>query len=227
MHKGRHKAGGGSTSAATTSSSLLPVAESPGRDGLYRTASGGTPSKWRSGGKVAAVLPWAGQPRRRLHTALALLALLLCALLLSASRPSQQQVDAALPKQQQQLLLQVGEEQALIRQALGIQRHQEQQLGGHHASYLPEPAPRVALLFLVRGHMPLEPLWQAFFETAAQVGAARAAAPASARSFGVVGHAMASISMVLAQQSPSLHSRHNATADWLATFAWRCCRLSQ
>ena len=179
MHKGRHKAGGGSTSAAPTSSSLLPVAVPPGRGGLYRTASGGTPSKWRSGGRVAAVLPWAGRPRLRLHAALALLALLLCALLLSAS---QQQVGAAVPKQQQLL---VGEEQAAIRQALASQRHQEQQQGAQHPSYLPEPAPRVALLFLVRGHMPLEPLWQAFFETAAQVGAARAVAPASVRLSGL------------------------------------------
>jgi hypothetical protein len=38
---------------------------------------------------------------------------------------------------------------------------------------------------------------------------------------------MASISMVLAQQSLSLRSRHTATADWLAPFARRCCRLSQ
>lgn len=36
--------------------------------------------------------------------------------------------------------------------------------------YLPEPPPKVALLFLVRGTMPLEPVWQEFFEAAAQVG---------------------------------------------------------
>ena len=141
----------------------------------------------------------------------ALLALLLCVLLLS---PPHQQGGAALPEQQQR---QVGEEQAAIRQALASQRHAEQQ-GAQHSGYLPEPAPRVALLFLVRGHMPLEPLWQAFFETAAQVGAARAAAAACARLFGVVAlhwqHPL-----LLARQPLSLCSRRSGTAEWVGDCA--------
>jgi hypothetical protein len=34
---------------------------------------------------------------------------------------------------------------------------------------LPHPAPKVALMFLVRGNMPLEAVWREFFAAAAQV----------------------------------------------------------
>ncbi len=40
-----------------------------------------------------------------------------------------------------------------------------------HTGFLPEPPPKVALMFLVRGNMPQEPVWRSFFEAASQVGA--------------------------------------------------------
>lgn len=38
-----------------------------------------------------------------------------------------------------------------------------------HVGFLPEPPPRVAMMFLVRGNMPQERVWRAFFEAAGEV----------------------------------------------------------
>ena len=57
-------------------------------------------------------------------------------------------------------------QQRAVRQSLAAER--ARRAAEPYAGFLPEPPPRVALMFLSRGPLPLEPIWQEFFENAAQ-----------------------------------------------------------
>ncbi|KAL4439715.1 hypothetical protein ABPG75_002716 [Micractinium tetrahymenae] len=58
-------------------------------------------------------------------------------------------------------------QQQAVRHQLAVQRAAA--AARPHTGFLPQPPPKVALMFLVRGNMPQEPVWRSFFEAAGQI----------------------------------------------------------
>lgn len=154
----------------STTAMPLPVLVIAGARGLRNTfpadCGSGTPSKGRS------VRGTALRTRRRpLLAGIAVLCVWICGWALVSHRGSTATVASALPsdfgeqqlaERQQFLQWQQAVRRALVRQrAVAAARPS--------AGWLPNAPPRIALLFLARGNMPLEPVWREFFATAAQV----------------------------------------------------------
>jgi hypothetical protein len=64
----------------------------------------------------------------------------------------------------------VSAEQQAVRAALAQHAAAQRAAAAAYAGPLPAAPPKVALLFLCRGNMPLEAVWREFFAAAAQVG---------------------------------------------------------
>lgn len=159
---GMKKLGGARLHKSPSKGLLLPVTTTG------RGSGGGTAVKWRT----------RAQRVRRLVLAAA--CLLLLALAYQWVQPGRTGQQAAAAARVGAALLpgtEAERESALWEQTAArasIAAHQAAQAAAPYRGYLASPPPRVALMFLVRGAMPLEPLWRSFFETAAQVRACAA-----------------------------------------------------
>ncbi|KAI3434431.1 hypothetical protein D9Q98_002508 [Chlorella vulgaris] len=91
----------------------------------------------------------------------------------AAQQQPEQQQQQQQPQQQRQqhrqLAPALSSEQQAARLSIAQHRQHQQQAAQQYAGPLPHPAPKVALMFLVRGNMPLEAVWREFFAAAAQI----------------------------------------------------------